>query len=163
MAFQSGIQATEHFDANVLTPQSNFFVPTFESSLTSSCATLMQCEAVDTHFDSMRLQSGTILTVEQVEDEFECPECWKHPINNATCFTHCIELAHSIFSFRKIGHLPQGPAESQTGDVTAATRLRIGQRRLITAPQDGKEDSAHTRKHRCPSRYKNRAPREAEN
>ena len=39
---------------------------------------------------------------------------------------------HSI----QTGHLPQGPAESQTGDVTAATRLRIGQRRLITALQD---------------------------
>ena len=113
---QSGIQATEHFDANVLTPQSklqgNFFVPTFASSLTSSCATLMQCEAVETHFDSMRLQSGTILTVEQVEDEFECPECWKHPINNATCFKHCIEFAYSIFSFC--------PAAGQTGDVASA-------------------------------------------
>ena len=81
----------------------------------------------------MRLQSGTILTVEQVEDEFECPECWKHPINNATCFKHCIEFAYSIFSFRKIGHLPQGPAAGQTGDVASAGSGVTG---ALAAPSD---------------------------
>ena len=52
--------------------------------------------------------------------------------NNFEAYTDFVSLdVHSI----QTGHLPQGPAESQTGDVTAATRLRIGQRRLITTPQ----------------------------
>ena len=75
-------------------------------------------------------------------------------INSEVHFEFVSLDVHSI----QIGHIPQGSAASQTGDVTAATRLRIGQRRLITAPQTENEDSAQTRKHRCPSRYKNRGP-----
>ena len=70
------------------------------------------------------LQSGTILAVEREEDEFECPECWKHWDREQTIFCklmtfvrHVVSLILCIFDDQN-GYLPHDPAKGQTrGDI----------------------------------------------
>lgn len=95
------------------------------------------------------LQLGTIPTVEPENHDFECPECWRHPVDNAcaTFFRRFINLACNAFTVRKFldsgavqsGHLPHGPAAGQTGDVASADATvndTIGVTGALAAPSD---------------------------
>ena len=73
----------------------------------------------DTHFDSGGLQSGEIPTVEQEEDQFECPECWRQQPKSYTRKTfvkHIVGLPFCTFDKLNM-YLPQDQAKSRTGDV----------------------------------------------
>ena len=71
------------------------------------------------HFDSGGLQSGEIPIVEQEEDQFECPECWRQQPKSYTFTTfvkHIVGLPFCTFD-KQNRYLPQDLAKSRTGDV----------------------------------------------
>ena len=73
---------------------------------------------VDTHLDSGELQSGHVPIVEREEDDFECPECWKHFDTQQSIVHRLTAFARHIFSFDEQRQLPQGLAKSRTGEVS---------------------------------------------
>ena len=127
------VHSTTHLDAETSDHFAHFRNSPVSGKSIQSC--------FDTHFDSGGLQSGEIPIVEQEEDQFECPECWRQQPKSYTFTTfvrHIVSLPFCTFD-KQNRYLPQDLAKSRTGDVAQEdSKAMVQQENLKGKFQRGK-------------------------